>query len=407
VLTRTRQLRAPLAGPFRWLWASQVVSQLGDWAARLALAVLVLDRTGSPALTTATLAVTLLPWVGLGQVLAAWVERFSRRRVLVVCDLARAAVFVLIGTVHLPVAVVLVLAFVAGAFDPPFEATRSAAIRELVPEDEYGDALSLGAITNQVALLAGYVLGGGLVAWLDPQVALVVNASTFALSAVFLLRLPPMGVGDDAARAAPLGTQLTRVRDALGADRLLRLAVFSYIPVAAAAMAVESLAPVYVRQVVAGTSGEIGLALAAVPLGTIAAAFVVRSTGGAGHLVGQMGRLAIAGSLVALAVFVVEPDLPLALLGFGAVGVVFTSSVPANTLAGLRIPADRRAGVFSVLQGLVLGSQALGAVLGGLVASRWDVTPTIILACALAGVLGAGILRRARRLEVVPLPSHG
>jgi hypothetical protein len=164
---------------------------------------------------------------------------------------------------------------------------------------------------------------------------------------------------------------------------------------------------VYVRQVIAGTSAEIGLALAAVPLGTIAAAFVVRSVGGPGRLVGQMARLAIAGSLVALAVFALEPDLPLVLAGFGAVGVVFTSSVPANTLAGLRIPADRRAGVFSVLQGLVLGSQALGAVLGGVVASRWDVTPTILVACALSGALGVAILRRARRLEVVPLPSHG
>jgi predicted MFS family arabinose efflux permease len=119
-----------------------------------------------------------------------------------------------------------------------------------------------------------------------------------------------------------------------------------------------------------------------------------------------MARFAIVGSLVALAVFVVEADIPLVLVGFGAVGVVFTSSVPANTLAGLRIPADRRAGVFSVLQGLVLGSQALGALLGGLVASRWEVTPTILLACAVAGLLGAGVLRRARRLEVVPLPSH-
>jgi hypothetical protein len=144
-----------------------------------------------------------------------------------------------------------------------------------------------------------------------------------------------------------------------------------------------------------------------VPFGTIAAAFLVRVTGGPARLVGQMARFAIVGSVVALAVFVVEPDLPLVLLGFGAVGVVFTSSVPANTLAGLRIPADRRAGVFSVLQGLVLGSQAVGAMVGGVVASRWEVTPTILLACALAGLVGAGILRRSRRLEVVPLPSHG
>ena len=56
---------------FRLLWSAQILSELGDWAARVALAVLVHNRTGSKVLTAAVTGVGLLPWIGLGQALAA------------------------------------------------------------------------------------------------------------------------------------------------------------------------------------------------------------------------------------------------------------------------------------------------------------------------------------------------
>src|SRR5438445_445437 len=66
--------------------SSQLLSELGDWAARVALAVLVLDRTGSKVLTAAVTAVALLPWVGLGQALASLGDRFPRRTIMVAAD---------------------------------------------------------------------------------------------------------------------------------------------------------------------------------------------------------------------------------------------------------------------------------------------------------------------------------
>ena len=57
---------------------------------------------------------------------------------------------------------ILLLAFLAGCFDPPFEASRSALIPQLVGTTLYGYALALSAYVSNLGLLTGYVLGGGL-----------------------------------------------------------------------------------------------------------------------------------------------------------------------------------------------------------------------------------------------------
>src|SRR3546814_511859 len=91
---RARDLTSPLGiADFRRLWVADMISLLGDWAGRLALAVLVLDRTGSPGWAAAVTAVSLAGFVGIGQVLATYADRFGRISVMLVADVARAALF--------------------------------------------------------------------------------------------------------------------------------------------------------------------------------------------------------------------------------------------------------------------------------------------------------------------------
>src|SRR5262245_58280748 len=91
---RVAVLLAPLRLPaFRRLWAADMISLLGDWAGRLALTVLVLERTGSPAWAAAVTAVSLAGYVGIGQVLATLADRYGRVTVMLVADVVRAALF--------------------------------------------------------------------------------------------------------------------------------------------------------------------------------------------------------------------------------------------------------------------------------------------------------------------------
>src|SRR4051794_9572143 len=83
--------RAVLAVPgFRALWLAELLSVAGDQLARVALAVLVFGRTGSASWSALTYALTFLPALFGGVLLGGLADRFPRRRVMVVADLARA-----------------------------------------------------------------------------------------------------------------------------------------------------------------------------------------------------------------------------------------------------------------------------------------------------------------------------
>src|ERR1700727_2220762 len=74
---------------FRYLWLAQVLSVAGDQLARVAMTVLVYDRTRSAFWAAATYAVTLVPWIFGGLALSGLADRLPRREVMVACDLAR------------------------------------------------------------------------------------------------------------------------------------------------------------------------------------------------------------------------------------------------------------------------------------------------------------------------------
>ncbi len=130
------------------LLVAQIFSEIGDWAARVALAVLVLDRTDSAAMTGLVVTFSVLPWIGIGQWLATLGDRLPRRQVMIICDLIRAAAFLAL-LIPMPIGVLLSLTFVAGLPSPPFAAARAALLPETVPGNQYPDALAVSHITSQ------------------------------------------------------------------------------------------------------------------------------------------------------------------------------------------------------------------------------------------------------------------
>ncbi|MGI9646476.1 MAG: MFS transporter [Ilumatobacteraceae bacterium] len=399
--TRFEELRAPLASrPFRALMAAQIASQLGDWAARLALALLVLERTGSPWLTSVTIAVTLLPWVGIGQLLASLGDRYGRRRTMIVCDSGRALIFGVLALVHLPIPIVLLLAFIAGCLDPPFEAARSATIPSLVPADDYPDAIAVSTALNQTALLLGYALGGGLVGLVGAQGALGVNSATFVLSSLLLLRIP-------ADRGQP-GSKLIRIAPAfrvIRVDPVIAHALLSFCAIAFFAMAAEGLVAPFTTDVVGLSKIEVGFVAAMVTVGTILGTFVLRVRGDDLRLLRLTGLLGVIGGVGAMITFSLSESRPVAYIGYFWIGVAFLASLTANAAAGRRIPAGVRASTFAILQAAVIGSHALGALAGGAVAEAWDIRSALLLASGFTAIAGVGGLLTVPRSAAPAAPD--
>ena len=129
-MTGTTGYRTALAvGEFRVLLATMLVSSLGDQLARVALAVLVFDRTGSTLASAGTLAVTYLTYVVAGPLLATLADRLPRRGLMVGCDLVRAGVLTAMVLTDASVLGLVGLVVIAEIATAPFDAARGALLR--------------------------------------------------------------------------------------------------------------------------------------------------------------------------------------------------------------------------------------------------------------------------------------
>ena len=387
---RFRDLAAPLRHHnFRMIWIAQVLSEVGDWSARVALTVLVFRKSGSAAEQALVFALSVVPWLGIGQYLSAIADRFNRRFVMVVCDLCRAGIF-LSMVVPQPVGSLLALSFLAALFTPPFETTRSAIIPESVPEEVYPDAVSLSSATFQFTLLIGLFAGSALVL-LGPRVALAINASSFAASAL-VLSFVRRRRGAERRDHHP-----TKARDGLLAvwrDPIVRwlggMCILSAMCVAAA----EHEATVFASTLLPDTKFGLGILYAVVPMGTLAAALVFGAKGRHRAVARRAALIAFLGAGFAACGFVIS-GLPTVsgIVGYFGLGVSLACTTVAGAVFGQRLPAVSRAAAFSILQGGLAISQGLGAALGGLLADSQGVRQACLYASVGALVIsGIGML---------------
>ena len=170
------------------LWLGQGLSFVGDFVSTIALVILVVDVSGSASAVGGVLVARLLPTLAspFAGVLA---DRLDRRAVLVAADLARAVLVLgLIFARDLPV--IYSLAFLLGTARTVFNPTVRAAFPAVVGGGDLMRANALISGTFSFSVMAGPALGGVLVASVGVEVAFLLDALTFLVSAAFLATIP-------------------------------------------------------------------------------------------------------------------------------------------------------------------------------------------------------------------------
>ena len=174
---------------FGLLFLATAGSSFGTYLAAIVLTVDVYDRTGSGVWVAALLIADFLPIVLIGLLLGPLVDRLSRRRLMVVSDLARVGVFAALPFVDEPAAIVG-LAAVAGIATGFFRPAVFAGLPNLVPDEELTNANSLLQTVETIAWMVGPVVGGLMLTTWSPSVPYAVNAVTFLVSAILVSRIP-------------------------------------------------------------------------------------------------------------------------------------------------------------------------------------------------------------------------
>jgi MFS family permease len=185
---------------FRFLWLGQIISNFGDSLTYLTLVLLINRVTDGDTAAIAYLLIALaLPQATIGLVAGVFVDRWDRKRVMVVSDLMRGFLvlgFLLIGTAeNTNLFLLYIIAFAHSAIGAFFTPAQSAVIPLVVPKAGLLSANSLAQTSLVFFRLLGTAAAGFLVGSLDLfWPAYVVDASTFFLSALFISRvaLPAM-----------------------------------------------------------------------------------------------------------------------------------------------------------------------------------------------------------------------
>jgi MFS family permease len=179
---------------FLKLWTGQSISELGSQVSQLAIPWLAAVGLHANPIEFSLLEVlSFLPFILLALPAGVWVDRLRRRPILIASDTARAILLLLIPILWAAGALriwhLLALQFLIGAFTVFFDISYQAYLPALVEREDLVDGNSKLYLTTSVAQVAGPSVAGGLIAAITAPYAILVDAVSFVLSAVFTLRI--------------------------------------------------------------------------------------------------------------------------------------------------------------------------------------------------------------------------
>jgi MFS family permease len=393
---------------FRALWLAQFLSMVGDQLARVALTILVYDRTRSALLAAITFVASVVPTFVGGLTLSWLADAYPRRRVMIVCDLIRCGLVLIMAIHGVPLAVLVVLLFVVTFVGAPFTSARAAVYPDVLVGDKYVMGTAITLTTNQFAQVLGFAAGGAIDGFLGTGLALVIDAATFAASAIIVrawVRARPVMETTSGAGSQAGGRAATSRRGGFGGG--LRLVFGS--PVLRALMLFGWLSAFYnapegvvtpLASSLGGGAIAVGVILAAQALGeTVGAIMFSRFLSPPARL-RLMGPLAV-GSCAALIFFAVSPALSLVLILLAISGLCAAYQLAANAAFVSATPRERRSQAFGVAQGGMSLSQGIVMILAGAAADTLH-PETVIAICAAVGTVAAAMLavRWPRRRSV-------
>lgn len=390
---------------YQVLWGSQALSAFGINASTIALPLLVLAMTGSPAATGLVLGASAAAQLLAGLPAGALVDRWNHKKVMLCCEAAQAiaaaslVVALLWGVAS--VAYIVVVAAVMGVCTALFEPAEDACLPNLVPHEQLSTAVAMNSARGHLAQLSGTAAGGFLFAvGRFVPFAVDVLTHTMAFFVLMFLRMPPRKV-----RAEPVGNLGREI--AAGLRWVWRHRPVRVIGLLAVALNLFLTAYFIVIIVVAQArgvpSGEIGIMAAMLGvggiLGALSAPYLHRRMSPYLSIIAVFWALT---ALTPLAVFISNGYLMGALFA-GMAFLVPTANTTIETYLLLLTPDELR-GRMSGATGMFTGvAGAVGPALGGLlmevVASNYA-----ILLCAVG--IGAVTLLGTINPTLRKFPRH-
>jgi MFS family permease len=392
-------------------YLSATLGRLASEMLAIAAVLLVLDRTGSLALASATVAAASLPSVLTGPLLGAWLDRTRRRRAALAANqalLAASLAGMLLAAGRAPEWVLPALAAVGGATAPLLTGGVTSMIPLLVPPALLPRANAMEAASFNSAAVIGPALAGAAAARFGPAsgVGLQGAIALAALAAVVLM--PAVApAGQPAGGSLSLGGALRAGLAHLARTPVLRAVTITSVLDYGAQGLLPLALPLLAERLGAGRAGA-GYLYAAVEVGGIAGAFLavrVASSWAPERIV--MGGTAVMAAVTAT--WALAPSFPAALALAAAAGLAAGPAFAALFSVRQQWSPERLRGqIFTTAASLKVGAFALGAALAGPVVTQLGPRGAIVATAALElTAVAAGLLSTPRRRPIPRIRRPG
>ena len=369
---------------FALVWSASLISATGDWVLLIGLPIYVFQLTGSTLATSAMFVAELVPQIAFGSVAGVFVDRWDRKRTMVIANLILTVAILPLALVRTAddVWIVYLVAFTESLVARFLRPAEGAMLPRLVQKDDLVAANALASFASNVSRLVGPTLGGVIAGIYGLTAVAGFDSATFAIAATLVALVRTSGAPERSeirdASAVAAGRFRAFWREWLdGLSLVVRSRTIRVLFVLAALSSLGEgmmsvLFVVWVNRVIGGTALELGWFMTAQAIGgLIGGAFVAHLTRGSPPR-RVLGVASIAfGSLDAL-LFVsplVRPEIVIGLAIIALVGVT-TVAFGAGFNAILQTSVEdayrgRLLGaIFTTMALLRLASTVLAGLLG-------------------------------------------
>jgi predicted MFS family arabinose efflux permease len=398
---------------FRLFWIGESTSLIGTNVSSV-----VVPLVGVRVLHAGTFAVALLtgaawlPWLLFGLPAGAWVDRFRKRSVMIICDLISLVLFASIAICAwlgvLTLAQLLTASLLAGLVSVFFKAAFQAYIPQLLSKGELVDGNAKLQASAAFATVSGPGIGGAVAQALGIATGVLLNAGSFAVSAVCLIATRP--AVPDSASSRPRRELGKEIRDGLRFllrdPYLLPLAAFTSA-LSLGISSTDSLMIIFYVRTLGVTSSVTGIILGLMGagglFGAVISARLVRRYGSARGMV--ICRFFLTFALL----------FPLTTRGIGLIFSVGWFVVTVGIISGnvislsfrqARCPAQMIGRISATYYTMTYSSLALGTVLGGALGTLIGIRPALWVTCGIVASASAILFfSPIRRLTDLPEPA--
>jgi MFS family permease len=400
-----RDTFASLANPnYRLYFFGQATSLVGTWMQTIAQSFLVLHLTGSGFDVGLVVALQTLPVLLLGPYGGVVADRVDKRKLMIILQTlmgVQALVFGILTLTHVislwQIGILAVILGLNNTFENP---ARQTFVLEMVGPKDLRNAVTLNSVLVNVARAVGPAAAGIIIAAGGYGVCFLINAASFVAVVVSLLKMNTSALSPSVPMQRGRGQLregLRYVKSEVGlAVPLLMMAIVGCL-----AYEFQVTLPVMATRAFHGGSQSYGFMTAAMGIGAVVGGLYAAARGKTG--LRSLTRSCVVFTVV-IAAAAVAPNLTIELIALAAVGaasVTFLSK--GNSTLQLASAPQMRGRVMALWAVAFLGSTPIGGPAAGAVSQyvgpRWGLGLGA-LACAIAALLGALVIRRVRKNEL-------